>query len=83
MMTLFDDLQRMQERQAALAERLDALAKSSERYDEQINGERGLSAAIRELAQEIEDLRKSVRNVGGMIIASSLGFAISVLAVFG
>lgn len=54
-----------------------------ERHEEQINGQRGLSAAIDGLAGEVKGLRKAAYWVAGLIIAGSITFAFSALTLIG
>jgi hypothetical protein len=47
-----------------------------------MNGQRGLSAAIDALAEEVKSLRRAMYWVGGIIFTGAIGFAFSVLTVF-
>jgi seryl-tRNA synthetase len=89
-MTLLDDIQRLQKKCAALEQKVDTLESEQTRAMERIGGERGLSASVSALAQEIKELRAEtkaenakIRNAGykiaGLIMAASIGFGFSVL----
>ena len=75
-MTVFEDVR-------ALRKEVEAATTTVERHEEQINGKRGLSAAIDTLTAEVRGLRKAAYWLAGLIVASSVGFAFSVLTVFG
>ena len=92
-MSLSEDIRELQllmrEQDAALG----ALKDTLNRHEEQISGERGLSAAINQLgvdlaessraeAEAIGQLRKAAYWVGGLIVAGSISFAFSVLTLF-
>jgi hypothetical protein len=66
-------------------ERLDIYCDSANKevasLREQISGERGLSAAINALSQEVASLRKAAYWVAGLLVASSIAFAFSVLTL--
>ena len=78
-MTLLSELHAMRKQVAELAAALDAAEALVSRHEEQINGQRGLQRALDENTQEIKGLRKAAYWVAGLIISSSVGFAISVL----
>lgn len=78
-MTLLDDIAKLQGRCAELDAQVEKLQTRVERQDEQINGERGISAAITAQTKEISSLRKAAYWVAGLIVAGSIGFAFSVL----
>jgi hypothetical protein len=80
--TVLEDVRKVQAEVAALTERADIQATITARTEEQINGERGLSAAINALTTEVHGLRRAAYWVAGLIIAGSLSFAFSVLTVF-
>lgn len=81
-MTVFEDLRSLQKTVRDLAEQVEQNRSAIARHEEQLNGERGLSAAMRELASELKSLRKAAYWVAGLIVAASISFAFSVLALF-
>jgi hypothetical protein len=91
-MTLVEDIRELQEQLKVVQKQLEEHSRRLDRQGEQIGGERGLSAALNDLTQEVKSLRetffgeiKTVRKaaywVAGLIVASSIGFAFSVLAL--
>ncbi len=52
-------------------------------HEEQISGKGGLQSSIEELSAEVRSLRKAAYWVGGLIVAGSVSFAFSVLALVG
>jgi len=89
-MTLLEDIQRLQKKCAEIERKVDALEEAQTRSLEQVGGERGLSAAVSMLSNEIKELRAEtkaenakIRNAGykiaGLIVAASIGFGFSVL----
>lgn len=89
-MTLAADIERLQAKCSELADRVDTLESRTDRTVEQVGGERGLSAAINALSAEVTQLRKDTTHdvgqlrkaaywVAGILVASSIGFAFSVL----
>lgn len=54
-----------------------------DRQEEQLNGERGISAAINALGTEVRGLKRSMYWVAGLIVAGSISFGFSVLTIFG
>jgi hypothetical protein len=81
-MTLLDDVNRLRDKCSSIADRVDVLEGKTDRTHEQINGERGLSKAIDALAVEVANLRRGMYYVAGLIVASSIAFAFSVLVFF-
>lgn len=81
-MTLFDDVHRLQEKCKTLESEKDALEKRVDRLDEQVNGQRGISAAITTVLTEVGALRKGMYYVAGLIMAACITFAFSVLVFF-
>lgn len=73
-MSLLDDVR-------ALNANLSAMEEKVNLHEEQINGRRGVQSALNELAVEVRSLRKAAYWVGGIIVASSIGFAFGVLAL--
>jgi chromosome segregation ATPase len=78
-MTVVSDIQKLQEQVNAVEEQCESTGKKVARHEEQINGARGLYAAINAQTEEIRSLRKAAYWVGGLIIAGAIGFAFSVL----
>jgi hypothetical protein len=81
--TLIADVQGLRDEQAKLAEIVSVQAKTIARQEEQINGERGLSAAITTQTAEIRGLRKAAYWVAGLIVAGSVTMAFSALQLVG
>jgi len=75
-MTILDDLRRTREELKTVKELVVT-------HEEQISGKRGLQAAIDELTEEVRSLRRSIYQVGGGIVLSSIGFGVSVLLLIG
>lgn len=82
-MTLMDDLKRLQEAVQELARQVEKNRSMVSLHEEQVNGERGLSAAIDQLAAEVKSLRKAAYWVAGLIVAGAITFAFSVLSMVG
>lgn len=80
-MTVIDDVRRLQEAVHQVQEQIEINRLRIERTDEQVNGVRGLSAAIDELAAEVKSLRKAAYWVAGLIVAAAISFAFSVLTL--
>lgn len=55
--------------------------KALTRLDEQVTGERGLSAALDLLSGEVAGLRKAAWALAAIIVTASIGFAFGVLAL--
>jgi len=81
-MTLVEEVHRLRDKCADLVNRVDVLEDKQSRTHEQINGERGISATLNTLSGEIHSLRKGMYWVAGLIVASSIAFAFSVLVFF-
>jgi hypothetical protein len=77
--TLVDDVKQLREVVHSVQELAEANRAQLERTEEQINGTRGLSVAITQLAAEVQSLRKAAYWLAALIVASSIGFAFSVL----
>ena len=75
-MTLVSKVERLEEEQA----KTEAIA---QRLDQQINGPRGQSTALLELAGEIRSLRRAAYWVAGLIVAGSVTMAFSALSLVG
>ncbi len=82
-MSIANDLQDVRKDVQTLKGQVESSQGGLARHDEQINGVRGLSAAITELAEEVQAMRRAMWTVGGGIVLSAVGFAITVLSVFG
>jgi hypothetical protein len=82
-MTLLQDVEALRVEVDRLAEVVNTNKDGLGRHEEQINGERGLSAAIKQLSEEVRGLRRAAYWVAGLIVAGSITFAFSVLAVVG
>lgn len=78
-MTLIDDIRKIQDIVRDLRAQVEANQTAIARNDEQVNGPRGLSAAIDELTREVAGLRKAAYWVAGLIVAGAISFAFSVL----
>jgi hypothetical protein len=89
-MTLVDDVHRLQGKCSELANRVDVVESKQQTTHEQVTGERGVSATLREIKQEIsllrtetkkelDDLRKLAYRLGGVIVVAAIGFAFGVL----
>lgn len=62
---------------------VEANAKTIAKQEEQLNGERGMSAAINQQTIEIRSLRKAAYWVGGLIVTGSITMAFSALSLVG
>lgn len=82
-MTLLQDVEAMRSEVTRLNAMANHNKETTERHEEQINGARGLSVAIDELAMEVRNLRKAAYWVAGLIVAGSITFAFSVLTIIG
>ena len=89
-MTLLEDLGRLNKELNEMAQTVDHLADQTEHnraaialHEEQISGNRGLSAAIDALATEVKSLRKAAYWVAGIIVAGSITFGFSVITLIG
>ena len=93
-MSLVTEMQKLREGVEKLASTAEANRSLIDRHEEQINGVRGLSSAIDALAREVKEdtanlseevksMRRAMWTVGGGIVLSAVGFAITVLSVFG
>lgn len=81
-MTIITDIQRLTEAVSEVERQVERNRSMLEKHEEQISGTRGLSAAINSVAEEVKSLRKAAYWVAGLIMASSIGFAFSVLTIF-
>jgi hypothetical protein len=75
-MTLLDDVRRIREDVKTVKD-------LAVKHEEQINGKRGLQAAMEELSEELRGLRRALWTVGGGIVLASIGFGFSVLMLIG
>lgn len=80
-MTLLEVLETVRKEQARQATEIEAEARLLARHEEQINGERGLSAAITAQTLEIRGLRKAAYWVAGLIVAGSITMAFSAISL--
>ena len=78
-MGIIGDVEELKRDVDALSQRIEKERSISARHEEQINGERGLSAAINTLAEEVRALRRAMWVVGGGIVVASVGFGFGVL----
>lgn len=78
-MTLIDDVQRLQARCKELEEAAETRERRLSLLEEQVNGERGISAAIKAQTAEISSLRKAAYWVAGVIVAGAIAFAFAAL----
>lgn len=78
-MTLLGDVQKIREDLKAVRAELDEYGRAVGRHEEQISGDRGLSAAITGLADEVKSMRRAMWTVGAGIVLAAVGFAFSVL----
>lgn len=82
-MTLINDVNDVRTEQARLSSIVADQARIIARQEEQINGERGLSAAINMQTQEIRGLRRAAYWVAGLIVAGSITMAFSAISLIG
>ena len=82
-MTLLEEIQRLRETLRETKDTADENRSMIERHEEQVNGERGLGAAIRELSEEVRSLKRTLWMVGAGIVTAAVGFCFTVLTVFG
>lgn len=78
-MTLVQDVQRLQDKCRELEREKDDLRTHVNRLEEQVNGERGLSAVLTMVLEEIKGLRKGAYWVAGVIVAGAIAFAFAAL----
>lgn len=78
-MTILADVHAMRQDMAALRHVAENNRDSIAKHEEQINGKRGLQAAIEDLADQLEALKRVI--VGGAITVSlsAIGFGLTVL----
>ena len=76
-------MQKLREETRAQRAQLDETVQAVGRHEEQISGDRGLSAAIVALADEVKSMRRAMWTVGGGIVLAAVGFAFSVLQLTG
>lgn len=72
-------LSRLEKEVEAIDKQVDANRSDLERHEEQLNGARGISAALEALAIEVRSLRRAAYWVAGVIVVASITFAFSVL----
>lgn len=93
-MTLIQDVQALREETTQIMRLCSETASLCQTHEEQINGKRGIQAALNENTHAINRLgvaldeaerrvAKAAYWVAGVIIASSVGFAFSVLLLVG
>lgn len=82
-MTLIEDIQKLRDELDQLTDTVSTNNLFMTRHEEQISGERGLSASIKDLSNEVKSLRKAAYWVGGVIVAGAITFAFSVMALVG
>lgn len=81
-MSLLEDFRALKAQVDALAAQVEQNRTTGALHEEQINGERGLSATIDALTVEVKGLRKAAYWLAALIVSSSIAFAFSVLTVF-
>jgi hypothetical protein len=52
-------------------------------HEERISGERGLSAALNTLSDEVKSLRRALYTAGGGFVLAAIGFGFAALRVVG
>lgn len=82
-MSLLTDLEAVQREQNRLAAVVDEQARIIARQEEQLNGERGMSAALNANTAEVRGLRKAMYWVAGLIVAGSISMAFAALPLIG
>ena len=84
-MTVVDDVRELQAEVAELKRENAELRARAAQTNEQINGERGISATLttlrKELTGEIRGLRRAAYWVAGLIVAGSVGFGFAALQI--
>lgn len=80
-MALTDDVHRLQDKCKDLEAQGEQREKRLGRLEEQINGERGISAAVNEQTREIKGLRKAAYWVAGVIVAGAITFAFAAMSL--
>ncbi|HEU4364548.1 MAG TPA: hypothetical protein VFT13_03695 [Candidatus Krumholzibacteria bacterium] len=78
-MTLIDDVHRLQEKCKTLEDEADKREKRLSRLEEQVIGERGISATLNSQTREIASLRKAAYWVAGVIVVGAITFAFAAL----
>lgn len=82
-MALIDDIRTIQGALDQLKIDTAACNRGVAELDTKTFGERGLSAALDNLTKEVASLRKAAYWVAGIIVAGSITFSFSVLALVG
>lgn len=82
-MTLLSQFEDLKMKVAILEKKTQEQAATVARQEEQINGERGLSAAINAQTAEIRGLRKAAYMVAALIVGGSITFAFSAFSLIG
>jgi hypothetical protein len=80
LLTDIDTIRRELQRHATVIEEQ---AKIIARQDEQLNGERGMSAALNANTAEVRGLRKAMYWVAGLIVAGSISMVFAALPLVG
>lgn len=82
-MTLLGDIENLTRNVRELTAQVDETRKTIARHEEQISGERGLSAAINVLGEEFKNLRRTIWMTGSGIMVSIVGFGVFALRATG
>lgn len=82
-MTLASDVETLQREVVRQGKLIEEQARLLAKQEEQINGERGISATLTAIFGEIKGIKKAMYWVAGLIITSSLGLAFGALKVVG
>lgn len=82
-MSLLADMDAFRLELGRQADLIEAQGKVIAKQEEQINGERGLSAAINTLMDEVRGLRKAMYWVAGLIVMGSIGMAFTAIQLVG
>jgi hypothetical protein len=81
-MALLQDIQQLGRDVERLTGHLEEAKKTVARHEEQISGERGLSAAINVLSEEFKNLRRTIWLTGSGIMVTIVGSATKVSGVW-
>jgi hypothetical protein len=79
--TLVEDVRKLQRDQAKSDATNEELQRELTTLKEQINGKRGMSAAIDTLTTEVRGLRKAAYWVAGVIITAAISFAFTTMTL--
>ena len=82
-MTLLEDMRSLNAEMDRLAQRVEDSARIAARHEEQISGERGILAAIRDLTEEMRGFKKALWGAGLSVLTGVIIFSVSLLAATG